>query len=106
MPSFKIHLMESITDLVGKTELDVQAKEGATLSDVFKEVGREYGENVKKKILAPDGDFHPYVLVSVNGTDFRGLNGINTRLNEDSEVGYELCHQGGVISGAIPQELY
>ncbi len=26
MPSFKIHLMEPITDLVGKTELDVQAK--------------------------------------------------------------------------------
>ena len=95
MPSFKIHLMESITDLVGKTELDVQAKEGATLSDVFQEVGREYGESMKNKIIAPDGDFHPYVLVSVNGTDFRGLNGINTRLNEGDEVLLALLITGG-----------
>ena len=95
MPSFKIHLMESITDLVGKTELDVQAKEGATLSDVFKEVGREYGESVKKRIIAPDGDFHPYVLISVNGNDVRGLNGINTRLKEEDEVLLALLIIGG-----------
>ncbi len=95
MPSFKIHLMESITDLLGKTELDVQAKEGATLSEVFKEVGREYGESLKKKILAPDGDFHPYVLISVNGTDARGLNGINTRLKEEDEVLLALLIIGG-----------
>ena len=95
MPSFKIHLMESITDLVGKTELDVQAKEGATLSDVFKEVGREYGESVKKKIVAPDGDFHPYVLVSVNGIDFRALNGMDTRLKDGDIILAGLLITGG-----------
>ena len=95
MPSFKIHLMESITDLVGKTELDVQAKEGATLSDVFKEVGREYGESVKKKIIAPDGGFYPYVLVSVNGIDFRALNGMDTRLKDGDIILVGLLITGG-----------
>ena len=95
MPSFKIHLMESMTDLVGKTKLDVQAKEGATLSDVFKEVGREYGESVKEKILAPDGDFHPYVLVSVNGIDFRALNGMDTRLKDGDIILAGLLITGG-----------
>lgn len=95
MPSFKIHFMESMTDLVGKAELDVQAKEGATLSDVFKEVGRDYGESMKKKIIAPDGAFHPYVLVSVNGTDFRALNGIDTRLNVGDEILVALLITGG-----------
>ncbi len=87
--------MGSMTDLVGKTELDVQAKEGATLSDVFKEVGREYGESVKKKFLAPDGDFYPYVLVSVNGSDFRGLNGIDTRLKDGDRILVGLLITGG-----------
>ena len=95
MPSFKIHLMESMTDLVGKTELDVQAKEGATLSDVFKEVGREYGESVKKKIIAPDGGFYPYVLVSVNGIDFRALNGMDTRLKDGDIILVGLLITGG-----------
>ncbi len=95
MPSLKIRLMGQITDLIGKTELDVQAKEGATLSDVFKEVGREYGESVKKKLLAPDGNFHPYVLVSVNGTDVRGLNGIDTRLNDGDGILVALQITGG-----------
>ncbi len=95
MPSFKIHLMESITDLVGKTELDVQAKEGATLSDVFKEVGREYGESVKKKIIAPDGGFYSYVLVSVNGIDFRALNGMDTRLKDGDIILAGLLITGG-----------
>ena len=95
MPSFKIQLMESMTDLVGKTELDVQAKEGATLSDVFKEVGREYGESVKKKIIAPDGGFYPYVLVSVNGIDFRALNGMDTRLKDGDIILAGLLITGG-----------
>jgi len=95
MPSFKIQLMESMTDLVGKTELDVQAKEGATLSDVFKEVGREYGESVKKKIIAPDGGFYPYVLVSVNSIDFRALNGMDTRLKDGDIILVGLLITGG-----------
>ena len=95
MPSFKIRLMGLITDLIGKIELDVQAKEGATLSDVFKEVGREYGENVKNKLLAPDGDFHPYVLVSINGADIRGLKGIDTWLHAGDRILLALLITGG-----------
>lgn len=95
MASFNIQLMESMTDLVGKTELHVQAKEGATLSEVFEEVGREYGESVKKKIIAPDGGFHPYVLVSVNGTDFRALNGMDTQLKDGDTILVGLLITGG-----------
>jgi len=50
---------------------------------------------VKRKILAPDGDFHPYVLVSVNGTDVRGLNGIDTRLNDGDAILLALLITGG-----------
>ncbi len=94
-PTFKIELVEPVTQLTGKTELVVRGNEGATLSDVFTEVGRNYGEIVKKKFLTPDGDFHPYVLVSVNGTDFRELNGIDTRLNEGDEILVGLLITGG-----------
>jgi len=87
--------MEPVSQLIGKTKLEVQAEEGASLSDVFEEVGREYGEGVKKKILAPDGDFHPYILVSVNGTDVRGLNGIDTRLNDGDGILLALLITGG-----------
>ena len=95
MPIFKIQLMESMRDLVGKTELDVQAEEGATLSDVFTEVGREYGESVKKKIIAPDGGFYPYILVSLNGTDFRALKGMDTRLKDRDIILVGLLIIGG-----------
>lgn len=94
-PSFKIHLMESMTELVGKTELDLEAEEGATLFDIFTEVEKDYGEIVKNKITTADGDFHPYVLVSVNGTDFRALNGMDTRLNEGDEILLGMLITGG-----------
>ena len=95
MLSFKIRFMGPIAELIGRTEIDVQAKEGAILSDVFTEVGREYGESVKKKIIAPDGDFHPYVLVSVNGTEVRELNGIDTLLNDGDGILVALHVTGG-----------
>ncbi|MFC2071808.1 MoaD/ThiS family protein [Chloroflexota bacterium] len=95
MPSFKIQLMGPITEFVGERELDIQAEEGATLSDIFTEVGRDYGEIVKKKIIAPDGDFHPYLFVSVNGTDFKELNGIDTQLNDGDEILVALLISGG-----------
>jgi MoaD family protein len=95
MLGVKIRLMGPMADFIGKTELDVQVKEGTTLCDVFQEVGREYGQNVKKKIIAPDGDFHPYVLVSLNGTDVRGQKGIDTRLNDGDEVLLALLITGG-----------
>jgi hypothetical protein len=87
--------MESLTHLVDKTELNIQAKEGATLTDLFNELGRECGESVKNKIIAPDGDFHPYILISVNGNDARGINGINTCWNEGDEVLVALLITGG-----------
>ena len=95
MPSFKIQLMGPITDLVGRSELEVQTQESATLSAVVEEVERAYGKSVKNKILAPDGDFHPYVLVSVNGIDVRELNGIDTRLNDGDKIILALLITGG-----------
>ena len=95
MPSFKIQLVGPITEFVGESELDVQAEEGATLSDLFTEVGKGYGEIMRKKIITPDGDFHPYILASVNGTDVGQLNGINTRLKEGDGILVALLVVGG-----------
>ncbi|MFC2004791.1 MoaD/ThiS family protein [Chloroflexota bacterium] len=95
MPSFKIQLVGPITHFVGEKELDIQAEEGATLSDIFTEVGRDYGEIVKKKIVTPEGDFHPYILASVNGTDISELDGINTQLKEGDGILIALIVVGG-----------
>ncbi|MFC1815244.1 MoaD/ThiS family protein [Thermodesulfobacteriota bacterium] len=95
MPRFRIRLMDPLTVHIGKTKLDVQAEEEATLYDVVTEVGRKYGEIVKKKIVGPDGDLHPYVLVSVNGTDIRQLDGIYTRLHDGDKMLVALLIVGG-----------
>lgn len=95
MATFKIRLMGPITDITGRSVLDIEAEEGATLFDVFTEVGRQYGDSVKKKIVGPNGDFHPYVLASVNGTDIRELSGINTRLKDGDGILVALEFQGG-----------
>lgn len=95
MPSFRIRFMGPITDLIGKRELDIQAHEGATLFDVFTEVERQYGESVSRKIIGPDGNFQSYVLVSVNGTDIRRLNGISTRLKDGDGILVALQIAGG-----------
>ena len=95
MPIFKIQLMGPFIDLVGKSELEAQSPDGATLSNLVEEIEKTYGKSVKNKIMAPDGDFHPYVLVSVNGTDVRGLQGINTPINEGDKIILALLITGG-----------
>ncbi|MFC1991849.1 hypothetical protein ACFLVC_03915 [Chloroflexota bacterium] len=89
------HTYRTTPEFVDERELDIQAKEGATLSHLFTEVGRDYGEIVRKKIIAPDGTFHPYILDSVNGIDISELNGINTRLKESDGILVAMLIEGG-----------
>ena len=95
MANFNIRLMGPMRYLIGMTDLCVSAKEGATLFEVLKQMEKEHGESVRGKILAPSGDFHPYVLASINDADIRGLNGIDTRLNDGDKILIALQITGG-----------
>lgn len=95
MPNVDIHIIGLLTELVGKTNLNVRTREGATLSDVLAEVGKEYGEDVKNKILSSSGDFHPYIIASVNGIDVRERGGVTTPVKEGDKISVALVVVGG-----------
>lgn len=86
MGNYKIRLIGPLTQVTGKSHIDIEAEEGVTVNDLLMEVGRRHGERVKPKILTPEGDLHPYVLVSVNGTNIMELNGMGTRLHDRDSI--------------------
>jgi hypothetical protein len=95
LPTITIRLMEPMTELIGRAELKVQTGKEAALSDALTEMGNLCGDIVKQQILAPDGDFHPYILASLNGEDIRGLQGIHTRVNDGDVILLALNITGG-----------
>jgi molybdopterin converting factor small subunit len=86
MGNYTIRLIGPLTQITGKSHIDIAAAEGITVDDLLMEVGRRHGERVKTKILTPEGNLHPYVLVSVNGTNIMELNGTGTRLHDGDSI--------------------
>ena len=95
MPSFKIRFFGPITTLTGTREVDVQADGCTTLRDVFTQMGKEHGAPLKNKIIAPDGNFQPYLLVVVNNTDVKRLKGIDTEVKDNDGIVVALTVTGG-----------
>ena len=95
MPSFKIRFFGPITSLTQLNEVNVHDDGCTTLRDVFTQLGKEHGETLKNKIIAPDGNFQPYLNVVVNTTNVKRLKGIDTEVKDSDGIVVALTVTGG-----------
>ena len=79
----EIRLSAPLRRVAGGAEvLDEQGKD---LNEVITNIDAKF-PGFKERILAPDGDIKPTVLVFVNFNDIRSLKGLGTPIKEDDIV--------------------
>lgn len=76
----RITFMGDIRKLAGRREMEVTLAEGSSLSDLLGYLCESLGEAFAKRLFDRDGSLYRHVIVSVNGTDFRQLGGLQTSL--------------------------
>lgn len=79
-----------------KVNLDFEG----TLKELIKVLGERYGGELQEHILQ-DGELTPYVLVMVDESDVRDLDGLDTHVDRDSEV-----RLMSAVVGGIPMKGY
>ncbi len=85
----------NIRDVVGAKELPVDLDPQATLSDLFKFLKKEYGENFDRQVRDQiSGNLVPF-LILINDKTYRSIADMGTRLNESDVVTIMIPFDGG-----------
>ena len=83
----RVKTFASIAGLIGKREIEVELKGGATIYDLFQALYRKLGVRVKDEIWDSERDApQAYIKVMLNGRDIDFIQGINTKLSDGQTV--------------------
>ena len=85
MVAVKVLLMGELRLLAGQRELSLELPEGGTLSDLAGELSAICGKALTDRVLTPRGEFHPHLLIAINGEEVRHV-GNGEALISNAEV--------------------
>ena len=92
----KVQYLGLIRSKLGKSEEEVDVKEGASLSDLLNKLTKTYGENLKSLFdVDEENILDPSFIVTVNGVLAGQLRGIKTRLKRGDSVALMTLISGG-----------
>ncbi len=90
--SIKVRIPTPLTKLTGG-ELEVNS-EGGNVRELVENLNKQYA-GIKEKLLDEDGKVRRFVNIYVAGEDIRFSEGLDTSVNEDSEVSIVPAIAGG-----------
>ena len=70
-------------------------KDGLTVRQLLDYLEETYHSTLKELVVTEDGEPKDDVIVSVNGTPVRYLNGLETVIQKDNEVTFSMLLAGG-----------
>lgn len=68
----------------GQREITVSG--ALTVKEVIDKLRSEYGEEFEKRVVDETGQVKRYIAVHVDGKDIRLLEGLGTKVKEDTEI--------------------
>lgn len=84
-PLVKVVLASPIA-VATRGEREITLEFEGTLSQLFDEVAKRYGDGFRARIFERDGGLRRFVNVYVNGEDARYLDGLSTPIPRDATV--------------------
>lgn len=78
-------------------EIALQPSATATLADVFATLSRDY-PGIHQRVLDDQGSLRRHVNLFLDGEDVRFLNGLATRVRDDSEMWIAPALSGGSVA--------
>lgn len=92
----KVQYLGVIRSKLGKTEEEVDVKEGASISDLLSRLTKIYGENLKSLFDEDEKNvLDPSYIVTINGFLIGRLRGMKTRLKEGDRIALMTLISGG-----------
>jgi molybdopterin converting factor small subunit len=92
----KILYLGLVRTKVGKKEEEYEIRDGSSLSDLLKSLGRTYGKNLKDILYADKGNcLDPTFIATVNGTLKDSLQGNDVMLSDGDTVALMTLISGG-----------
>jgi sulfur-carrier protein len=83
----KIHYLGLVKTYTGKSQDEIELKEGTPLSELLNKLAAEFGKQFSQDIYEPNTmDVKPTFNVTVNGVFIGQLNGVDTKLKEGDTV--------------------
>ena len=91
----KVKTFANLRDIVGKSEIDYEIKQGNTLRYLLDNMCQKYGKPFEHQIKdRSTGAIVPFLLL-INGKTFRSVADLDTPLNEGDVVTIMLPFDGG-----------
>ena len=91
----KVKTFANMRDIVGKSEIDYEIKQGNTLRYLLENMCQKYGKSFEHQIKdRSTGAIVPFLLL-INGKTFRSVADLDTPLNEGDVVTIMLPFDGG-----------
>lgn len=92
----KVQYVGVIRSKLGKTEEEVEIKEGASISDLLIRLAKTYGENLKSLFDEDEKNvLDPSYIATINGVLIGQLQGMKTRLKENDRISLMTLISGG-----------
>ncbi len=92
----KVKYLGVIRSKLGKTEEEVEVKEGASISDLLIKLAKTYGENLKSLFDEDEKNvLDPSYIATINGVLIGRLQGMKTRLKENDRISLMTLISGG-----------
>ena len=82
----KVSFLSVLARAAGGKEFTENIENGATLESVLAAIRSRSNEEFGNVIYDPDSKLNEYILILVNGTDFRSLEGLATALVDGDEI--------------------
>ena len=95
MTTVRLQTLLNLKDLLGRREVEVELREGATVQDALDRMAALIGEAaVPALLVSKDGAPQPHLRIMVNGRDIGFLGGMATPL-QTGDVVFVLPPAGG-----------
>ena len=84
MPKITIYYSAIIKEVTDKSEDSLET--GDTIESAITELIEKYGEGIRVRLLANEGEIHENIIVTLNGRNIKYIDNLATKLNDGDEI--------------------
>ena len=86
MVTVKISYYGLIKNVVDKAEDENYLSGDATVKELLHSLVQKYGDGFRSMVLTSDWELHPIAIIYLNGRDINEIEGLNSKLEDNSEL--------------------
>ena len=87
MTKVKVHIMRGpLKEIVGNGKISIQTKKNVRVIEVLNLLAEKYGKQFRDFVFNQKNEINSYLMLALNGVHINNTNGLETRIEHDSEL--------------------